>query len=107
MYECLSLQLPDISSRSRRCQTTTLEGTIAHEITHLRWQNLRHGPEFDARVLALLRGAQFPKRGSKLNASQFEQSLWEILGSSYRGSEIFHRLFYFELDAVKASISAS
>jgi len=63
MYECLFLQLPDVSSRSRRCHTTTLEGTIAHEITHLRWQNLDHGIEFYARVLALLRGAQFPKRG--------------------------------------------
>lgn len=40
-----------------------IEGTIAHEITHLRWWNLQHGPEFYARVRGLLRGATFPPAG--------------------------------------------
>jgi hypothetical protein len=40
-----------------------VKGVIAHEMTHLRWQSLGHGPEFDARTLALLRGAKFPARG--------------------------------------------
>jgi hypothetical protein len=38
----------------------TLEGIIAHEITHLRWWNLEHGKEFTARVRALLKGCNFP-----------------------------------------------
>ena len=63
VYECLFLQLPSVSSPRAECHPTTLEGVIAHEITHLRWKNLRHGTEFDARVLALLHGAKFPKRG--------------------------------------------
>jgi hypothetical protein len=41
----------------------TLVRTVAHEVTHLRWWGLRHGPEFSARVRALLAGAQFPARG--------------------------------------------
>lgn len=41
----------------------TARGVIAREICHLRWWGLRSGREFDARVTALLRGAQFPPRG--------------------------------------------
>jgi hypothetical protein len=41
----------------------TVEGLVAHELVHLRWGRLGHGPEFTARVLALLSGAQFPLRG--------------------------------------------
>jgi hypothetical protein len=38
-----------------------IEGTIAHEVTHLRWWTLRHGAEL---VRALLRGATFPPHTS-------------------------------------------
>ena len=41
-----------------------IEGTIAHEVTHLRWWHLRHGEEFSARVRALLKGATFPPHTS-------------------------------------------
>jgi hypothetical protein len=30
---------------------------------HLRWRQLKHGPEFWARVRALLHSARFPHRG--------------------------------------------
>jgi hypothetical protein len=65
-YKCLFLGLPDRDWRRagrEEAHPRTLEGTIAHEIAHLRWWTLDHGTEFDARVLALLHGAQFPPRG--------------------------------------------
>jgi hypothetical protein len=64
-YQCLSLSVPSSPQPRVEAHPTTLEGVIAHEIVHLRWwkPRLRHGPEFNARVLALLRGAQFPRQG--------------------------------------------
>jgi len=66
MYWCLLIELPvetlDPIQRNDP-HPHTIEGTIAHEITHLRWSSLRHGPEFNARVIALLKGAVFPVRG--------------------------------------------
>ena len=41
-----------------------IEPVIAHEITHLRWWYLPHGPEFNARVRALLHGVRFPPHSS-------------------------------------------
>lgn len=67
-YRCLFLEIssspPPYSSR---VHPTNLEGTIAHEIVHLRWFSLTHGPEFDARVLAILRGASFSNHRGRWN----------------------------------------
>ncbi len=63
-YRCLEISLPATTAMLQRWPNPeTIEGTIAHEICHLRWPSLDHGPEFFARVLALLRGARFPSRG--------------------------------------------
>ncbi len=63
-YRSLEISLPASTAMLQRCpHPTTIEGTIAHEICHLRWPSLEHGPEFFARVLTLLRGARFPSRG--------------------------------------------
>jgi hypothetical protein len=65
-YRCLALELSDRSLPNTSPHTyppphqEDVEGTIAHEIAHLRWWTLRHGDEFWARVRALLRGATFP-----------------------------------------------
>jgi hypothetical protein len=48
----------------------TLERTIAHEITHLRWWSLRHGFEFSARVRALMAGAKFSRTGGWARRTQ-------------------------------------
>jgi len=66
MYQCLEIILPEKTSQSielDRPDPSTIEGVIAHEICHLRWPSLRHGPEFYSRVIGLLRGAVFPLRG--------------------------------------------
>ncbi len=66
MYTCLEIRLPEKTPHPielERPDPRTIEGVIAHEITHLRWPSLRHGPEFDSRVIGLLRGAVFPLRG--------------------------------------------
>jgi hypothetical protein len=66
VYTCLELMIPDkVSPRwiPDHLHPQNVESTIAHEITHLRWWRLRHGPEFDARTLGLLRGAKFPAGG--------------------------------------------
>jgi len=63
-YRCLQISLHTNTATIRGYpHPTTIEGTIAHEICHLRWPSLEHGPEFFARVLALLRGAVFPSHG--------------------------------------------
>ena len=65
-YRCLALDIPNrVSPRwfPGHSYPQNAEGTIAHEMVHLRWWRLRHGPEFDARTLALLRGAKFPACG--------------------------------------------
>src|SRR5262245_54069940 len=95
-YECLFLMLPDSSSPRTEAHPTTIEGVTAHEITHLRWHNLRHGPEFNARVIALLHGAKFPKRGGwsaathqKVREARKEASDWiqNLLKPKSRGGE--------------------
>lgn len=43
-----------------RAHPENLEGTIAHEMAHVRW-DLDHGAEFWARVRALMCGAIFPR----------------------------------------------
>jgi len=66
MYWCLLIELPVETLdpiQQNDPHPHTIEGTIAHEITHLRWPSLQHGPEFNARVIALLKGADFPVRG--------------------------------------------
>ena len=65
-YTCLVVALPQPNRRPPSLEEIcprTVEGVIAHEVTHLRWRTLRHGPEFYARSLGLLRGATFPSRG--------------------------------------------
>src|SRR5262245_16507579 len=66
-YRCLALMLfdqpPPRDPRPPEHQRD-IEGTIAHEVTHLRWWNLQHGPEFSARVRAPLKGATFPPHTS-------------------------------------------
>ena len=66
MYQCLEITLPAETPHPinlDRPDPSTIEGVIAHEISHLRWPSLRHGPEFHARVIGLLKGAVFPVRG--------------------------------------------
>lgn len=65
-YQCFVLCLPKNPRGPEPGDNPgTLEGTIAHEMAHLRWWDLREGPEFEARVGALLRGAQFPPPGGR------------------------------------------
>jgi hypothetical protein len=62
-YRCLALHLIERcppKSSPPPAHPEDVEGTLAHEIVHLRWWRLRHGEEFSARVRALLRGATFP-----------------------------------------------
>ena len=83
-YTCLMLCIPDHvppgwASAPVHPHPQDVEGVIAHEMTHLRWWNLRHGPEFDARTLALLRGAKFPASGewSKVTLESMQQARME------------------------------
>jgi hypothetical protein len=69
-YRCLSFTLEARDPRRSRDTEDTPEKVIAHEIVHLRWWTLRHGREFEARVTALLHGAQFPPRGAWTRAAQ-------------------------------------
>ena len=63
-YTCFVLSLPDPAiPLDGLPHPGSIEGVTAHEICHLRWPKLEHGPEFAARVLALLQGATFPPRG--------------------------------------------
>jgi hypothetical protein len=85
-YECLALAVPASTSPRFEFHPTTLEGVIAHEIAHLRWRQLRHGPEFNARVLGLLRGANFSPRGrwsrsTEKTMAQTRREIREILSS--------------------------
>jgi len=75
-YTCLVVALPTADRRPLLggplewlCRDT-VDGVIAHEVTHLRWPRLRHGPEFYARTLALLRGATWPERGGWKRTTQ-------------------------------------
>jgi len=63
MYQCLTIRLPEGTTQANLPHTDTIEGVIAHEIAHLRWPSLKHGVEFYARVIALLKGATFPSKG--------------------------------------------
>ena len=71
--KCLALEIPDRVSPGwtpSHAHPQNVEGVIAHQMTHLRWPRLRHGSEFDARTLALLRGAKFLARGRWSQATQ-------------------------------------
>jgi hypothetical protein len=61
-YQSLLFMLPNelVKPNPDPDHSRKLEGIIAHEIVHLRWWNLQHGAEFTARVLALLKGCNFP-----------------------------------------------
>lgn len=90
MYWCLEIELPvetlDPIQRNDP-HPHTIEGTIAHEITHLRWCSLRHGPEFYSRVIGLLRGAVFPLRGG------WKQSTKQIMEQARRESRNWYEKF--------------
>ena len=68
-YQCLVITAPTGLSR-KSPHPSNIESTIAHEICHLRWPNLEHGPEFMARVHALLLGAVFSTRGRWVRPTQ-------------------------------------
>src|SRR4030095_7538228 len=61
-YECLFLKVPSSASPRPSFHPTKLDVVSAHEMVHLCWPTLRHSPEFDARTVALLRGAKFRRR---------------------------------------------
>jgi hypothetical protein len=73
-YACLELSLPTTPAKMERDRADlyrkTLENVVAHEITHLRWPRLEHSPEFEARVLALLRAARFPSHAGWSKATR-------------------------------------
>jgi hypothetical protein len=68
-YQCLFITAPT-GHYCKEPHLTNIECTIAHEICHLRWPNLEHGPEFFARVHALLLGAVFSTRGRWVRPTQ-------------------------------------
>ena len=90
MYQCLEIILPDKTPQpieSDRPDPSTIEGVIAHEICHLRWPSLRHGPEFHSRVIALLKGAVFPVRG------RWRRSTEQIMQLSRREANCWYDQF--------------
>ena len=58
-YECVAIWFQGQSVATYL--PSTLKATIAHELIHLRWRTLKHGPEFEARTAALLRNASFSR----------------------------------------------
>ncbi len=90
MYHCLDIILPDETPKPielNRPDPSTIEGVIAHEICHLRWPSLRHGPEFHSRVIALLKGAVFPVRG------RWRRSTEQIMQLSRREANCWYDQF--------------
>jgi len=61
--------------------------TLVHELTHLRWQHLKHGPKFEDRIKEIMKGVTYPKREREDEKPYYRIKLFEMI----KGEWVPHR----------------